>query len=175
MPVTHISDEQIQDYLDHREVKRDVPLVRHIRQCPDCRARLHQYRMLYRGLKAADEPCLSEDFAANTMRTIRSLPIESPAGNRIGWLQGICVVTPIAAAVIYFFGTSWITTLLGTLTRVSTWQSQFEVFDIVVKGIRSLQDGATIVAAAAVILAGVAVLDKALAKAKLRKISPLSL
>ncbi len=174
MSVAHISDEQIQEYLDNRDSKRDIVLIRHIRQCGECRAKLHHYRLLYRGLVEADEVNLSSDFTARTMKAVRALPEPVEQGNRgIVW-AAIGAIAAMVVATVYFFGTSWIFDSTGALVEAAG-ESHFGLIDTVVQAIGRIQDGATILAAVAVILAITALLDKAIGKTKLKRISPLSL
>jgi anti-sigma factor RsiW len=174
MSVEHISDDKIQDYLDNRDSKRDISLIRHIRQCDECRAKLHHYRLLYHGLNRAEEVSLPQEFASRTMRAIRALPTPVEKRNWGGFLAGAATVAAMIAATFYFLGTAWIYSSAEAVQQVA-WHSHFSVIDLMLQGIRRLQDGATIVAAAAIILIGTALLDKAIGKTKFKRISPLSL
>ncbi|HKK20530.1 MAG TPA: hypothetical protein VJ983_03580 [candidate division Zixibacteria bacterium] len=174
MSVEHISDDQIQDYLDGRDSQRDIALIHHIRQCDECRAKLHHYKMLYRGLEQSTEIELSEKFTANTMKAIRVLP--EPVARR-SWgtlLAGVGALVAMIAATFYFMGTTWILNSAESVRQVAS-HSHAGLVDLLLQGIGRIQDGATILAAVAVILAATALLDKAIGKTKFKRISPLSL
>jgi len=89
----HLSDEQIQDYLDNRISDNSSSLTNHLSQCAQCRDQLTLYRELYLLLGKDAVPKLSLDFAD---RVVAQLPA---AGSRrwekleSGFIAAIILVT----------------------------------------------------------------------------------
>jgi anti-sigma factor RsiW len=69
----HISDEQIQAFLDGTTVESTV-LEAHLDACPRCRAAVEEYRHLFSALGAVPEPVLAPDFADRIMARLPELP-----------------------------------------------------------------------------------------------------
>jgi len=69
----HLTDEQIQDYLDENLSQEQKTIIeRHIQTCQKCQTELAQYRNLYTRLKSDVTFDLSPGFSIRVMKTIRA-------------------------------------------------------------------------------------------------------
>ena len=66
MPLRHLTDDRLQEYLDRNTAKQDMELIVHLRTCDQCRRKLETYQFLYGELRHLPEPDLPPDFAAST-------------------------------------------------------------------------------------------------------------
>jgi len=76
--VKHLTDIEIQDYLDDSisaQIKKNND---HLENCEICRNRLEQYRILYGELKADSVPELSPNFVSAVMTEIKALGSAEP-------------------------------------------------------------------------------------------------
>lgn len=101
--MNHLTDEQLQDYLDGNTDKNSTVNV-HLDSCPQCQKALHDYRALFTGLDTEPAFPLSADFADSVMDRlpdIEFVPAEetSPVHDRIVLFAGIALML---AAGIYF-------------------------------------------------------------------------
>ncbi len=73
MATAHLTDQQIQDYLDENLTQEQASMFRgHLQSCKECRIELAQYRALYSELQAEVAFKLSPDFPASVMKFIRT-------------------------------------------------------------------------------------------------------
>lgn len=72
----HLTDEQIQGYLDNQDSFDNTYILEHLRTCTSCQEILEEYRELYTALNTDPYPALSNDFSAQIVSTI-SNPEES--------------------------------------------------------------------------------------------------
>jgi len=68
MAVRHLSDSEIQDYLDGNISDREI--LSHLNQCRRCQSRVNQYRSLFAGLAKDRIPPLPSGFSAKVMNKI---------------------------------------------------------------------------------------------------------
>jgi hypothetical protein len=101
MPVTHLTDEEIQDYLDgNLSHQSKVFLEAHLETCELCQATLKQYQSLYVGLKQDQEFDLPKTFAKSVLT---KLPIAEKTKSRFDYFDillgilGIFIATLIAS------------------------------------------------------------------------------
>jgi len=76
MALEHLTDEQLQDYLDQNPVADLAGLEAHLEQCPNCRRQLEQYRAMSRALAEDTDFDLPSDFAANVIGTLQEVGAE---------------------------------------------------------------------------------------------------
>ena len=69
----HLSDEQIQAFLDGTAVE-PAAFEAHLDACPRCRAAVEEYRHLFSALGAVPEPVLAPEFADSVMARLPELP-----------------------------------------------------------------------------------------------------
>ena len=76
MAVKHLTDAEIQDYLDGNLKQEHVFIVtQHLEACELCQKELHQYKILYSELKSDIDINLSPNFANTVSAKLRK---ESP-------------------------------------------------------------------------------------------------
>jgi len=66
----HLSDEQIQQYLDDRDRNNGLDIEEHLKSCPDCQKNFDQYKGLYSSLQIDTVPKLSPNFAHNVVSSL---------------------------------------------------------------------------------------------------------
>ncbi|OGC79676.1 MAG: hypothetical protein A2145_04490 [candidate division Zixibacteria bacterium RBG_16_40_9] len=102
MAVKHLSEDQIQDFLDGNSPTSKNLVERHIRACPACKKIYGHYQNLFVGLKQDPGFQLSPDFASSV---ISRLPQAAQAKVRFQLSDIFIGITGIAAligALIYF-------------------------------------------------------------------------
>lgn len=97
MQLKHLTDEEIQDYLDGN-VSRETTLQvkEHVQVCRRCREALKHYRSLYVGLEDDAGFELSKGFAGTV---IRRLPAEAEAESHFGTLNVLLMVLGVAVSL----------------------------------------------------------------------------
>jgi hypothetical protein len=71
MDLNHLSDEQIQDYLDNPETGNRSGIEIHLHGCSLCRQNLELYRQMYGRLQQDTVPQLSINFSRQVMTRIK--------------------------------------------------------------------------------------------------------
>jgi len=85
MSLKHLTDDEIQDYLDGNLSRQDALLIeRHLEICPLCQEALTQYQGLYVGLKNDKGFDLSKNFAKSV---IKRLPAEGETESHFNYLN----------------------------------------------------------------------------------------
>jgi len=74
----HLTDEEIQAYLDGIKSGRAEIKPSHLDSCHHCRERLRQFEILYERLAIDETPALSGDFARQVARQARKSPVAAP-------------------------------------------------------------------------------------------------
>ncbi|MGB2982199.1 MAG: zf-HC2 domain-containing protein, partial [Candidatus Zixiibacteriota bacterium] len=71
MSLKHLTDEEIQNYLDGN-LSRDIALLteRHLETCPLCREAVKQYQGVYAGLDKEEGFELSKGFAKSVVKML---------------------------------------------------------------------------------------------------------
>ncbi|MCK4403570.1 MAG: hypothetical protein KAW02_00645 [candidate division Zixibacteria bacterium] len=103
MPLKHLTDEEIQDYLDGNLSQQKTLLAeRHLETCPLCQETLKQYQSLYVGLKNDKGFDLSKSFAKSV---IKRLPAEGEAESRFNFVNIFLTILGIiitAGVTLYY-------------------------------------------------------------------------
>ncbi|KPJ59365.1 MAG: hypothetical protein AMJ46_11560 [Latescibacteria bacterium DG_63] len=96
--MNHLSDEDIQAYLEGEAVAKKARVENHLRECPACRRVFEEYRNLYDAL--ADEECFAPamDLAEQTLRKLRIAEKDKPLREYLDTVVGALGIT-IALAV----------------------------------------------------------------------------
>ncbi|MDZ7331404.1 MAG: zf-HC2 domain-containing protein [candidate division KSB1 bacterium] len=72
MTSDHLTDQQLQEYLDGvLEPQQVLGIEKHLRHCDVCQAELQQYQFLYSELQAAPPAILAPDFSVAVIKIIR--------------------------------------------------------------------------------------------------------
>jgi hypothetical protein len=97
MQLKHLSDEEIQDYLDGN-LSQEIALLaqQHLQVCQRCREALKQYESLYVELKEDKGFELSKGFPK---AVLRRLPAEGEAESRFGFVNTLLVILGIIISV----------------------------------------------------------------------------
>jgi hypothetical protein len=83
MAVNHLSENQIQEYLDNTLVSGKQDIITHLDNCPLCRNRVQEYEALFLQIKEAEPEFLPADFASKVMTAIETE--SSVTGQRSIW------------------------------------------------------------------------------------------
>jgi len=95
MELRHLTDEEIQDYLDGNIPEGDKYVQEHLRRCERCRNALQEYKSLYFGLKNDQ----GFDLAASFPQAVLSkLPKEQTARSRFRYFEFFLIIIGIAVA-----------------------------------------------------------------------------
>ncbi len=112
----HVTEEQIQEFVDGTLADETVELRQHLSACEDCRAQVAAYRVL--SAQLADDAGfeLSPNFAAKVMEHVAPVPPER---------SNVPLIAAIAAAAVVVFGAAMIFLDLGflrsPLNELQTW------------------------------------------------------
>jgi predicted anti-sigma-YlaC factor YlaD len=103
MPVTHLTDEEIQDYLDgNLSHQSRIFLEAHLKTCESCQVALKQYQSLYVGLKQDQVFDLPKTFAKSV---VAKLPMAEKAKSGFNYsdiLLGILAILITAFTSLYY-------------------------------------------------------------------------
>ena len=69
MGIEHVSDKQVQDYLEDRN-QLNPEMVEHIKSCDVCQNNIQIYQKVFQGLNVAETPTLSKYFARDIIRRV---------------------------------------------------------------------------------------------------------
>jgi hypothetical protein len=97
MQLKHLTDEEIQEYLDGN-LSGDVALLiqEHIQACPLCREAVKQYQSVYVGLEDEKGFELPRGFAKSV---VNKLPAEAEAKSRFGIINILLVALGVAISL----------------------------------------------------------------------------
>jgi len=104
----HLTEEQIQEYLDGSGNQDNKALATHLYLCAECRKLYEEYQRLYLGLAKTEIPELSPGFSGRVMAGIES---ESPEPERRSlWVPIFALANIVAglAAILYFVDFSFL-------------------------------------------------------------------
>lgn len=156
MAMTHLNDEQLQEFLDGGRQAPGERLAQHLDGCPECRLKVAEYRAMYRQLTDDTGFDLPADFAASVMRRVELAPRRNP------WLW---VVYPAAAMVAVVAALYFFVDLSGTFGRLGqTISSITGMENAVVNSLNGFLEGLnlkpSLVLAAGGMLAAFALLER---------------
>ena len=96
----HLTDDQIQGYLDGALDKERDTVAAHLQTCPVCRKALIQYETLYQDLKDDTEFDLPADFASNVIAGMQEQSVSSKFLSSVwAYVAGLLIT---AAGICYF-------------------------------------------------------------------------
>jgi len=136
--VKHLTDDEIQGYLDGDLPGRRKECAAHLEICPDCRLRLDQYRAIAAELKIDRIPALSPNFTASVMAGIGPEKPVTIFPKATVWLSYAALFIFGIAVSIYFMGTSAVKQMVLALAPsnmtepsfISTYKSYLAGLDI---------------------------------------------
>lgn len=173
MSIDHLSDEQIQQYLDSGPSAFGDSAEKHLEGCHRCQATLKEYQVLYNRLGRETETLLSPNFTSDTMAKIEALAV--PAA-RLGRPMFYYVVLGVVSCLLAIWYTIDLKAALNAVGSFLLGQNVIE--STVGSSLKTVSsqfgDNIGIIIFAALILIGVALTDKLLFRQKLRKVYFLS-
>ena len=92
MPIEHLTDEDIQRYLDGTISAENDEIRRHLEICQTCQDALEMYQQVYTGLTDDRDLLLPGDFA-------RRVTKELATQERVGWSPGIAGIAAAGAGL----------------------------------------------------------------------------
>jgi hypothetical protein len=97
MQLKHLTDDDIQEYLDgNLSEEKTLSIQNHLKTCPTCRDALKQYQDLYVGLQDDKKFELSRGFAKSVLK---KLPAESEARSKHSLVNILLAVVGIIVTV----------------------------------------------------------------------------
>ncbi len=168
MSVEHLSEIQIQQYLDRGPESLSESKLEHLQSCEMCRGILADYKRLYSQLKVDDEISLSKDFAARTMQKIRGLENPSAAVSPSVILYSLLGLVSCVLAIWYFVDVKALLKGLGNIS-IGNPLPDASAFSGITNWLLGFGDSLYLMIFAVMILAGVGLIDRLLAKHKLDK------
>jgi len=105
----HLTDEQIQDFVDGNIGSDFAAIAGHIEECARCRVAVDQYKALSAGLSVDTGPTLSADFAARVAARLHAAP---------DWTLALVAasIAAVAAVLVVVFGFEPILEFAGNLS-----------------------------------------------------------
>lgn len=100
----HVTDFEIQEYLDGNTEALHPEFVQHLDTCAECRQRAASYQQLYSGLKSEQELTLPANFAERVLSQIQPAPHQEKTFN---WQLFLLIFTGLVAGLgisIHFIG-----------------------------------------------------------------------
>jgi hypothetical protein len=133
MSLRHLTDEEIQEYLDGNLSPRDALLAeKHIESCTFCQECFNRYQSLYAGLKREEGFELSKDFAKSV---VSRLPEEAKVKSHFNYANIFWTILGIIITVGITFYYVDLKPLLGIISHA--FSSQFEFGSILVSSMKS--------------------------------------
>ena len=126
--MNHLTDEQLQDYLDGNIGQTD-PAALHMDSCPVCRRALEQYKALYAGLESEPDFCLSADFADTVMANLPAedviiIPTRHPIRIRESSIAFVVLAAMVATGIWFLNPVALFQSLSGWFHSSSAGASQ---------------------------------------------------
>ena len=107
MPVTHLTDEEIQDYLDgNLSHQGRIFAEAHLETCESCKVAVKQYQSLYVGLKQDRGFDLPRTFAKSVVAKLPLTPKTKSGFDYSDILLGILAILITAFASLYYLNLS---------------------------------------------------------------------
>jgi len=100
--VNHLTDDQIQEYLDNIDVRENQAIEVHLSECHNCRERLENYRSLYDGLKLDPVPPLPAGFAREMAKAVAGQAEVNSSRRAWQWILAVAGGIFSMAALVYY-------------------------------------------------------------------------
>jgi anti-sigma factor RsiW len=156
MTTRHLTDAQIQDWLDGNLSAKST-VAEHLERCPRCQEEVAAYRTLFRELKHPVEFSLSPDFATNVTQQIQAGEYRFSSQ----WWSGILITGGFLLAIainVYYLGAG---TILAGLNRIKdTFVNFLLAFETVKNAAVALNLNQSLIFVAALVLIFIFLLDR---------------
>ncbi len=172
MSVEHLSDEQIQNLVENKEI--NIEAENHINSCSECRKSYDFYQMIYSNITDVEDPVIGVDFNAKTMLKIKDVEIIEEKGRFETFIYILAGIAACTAALIYGSGYKAIVDNMFSISIVDAI-ANWTVIQTLQKLVGQYDNLFTILLFAGITILFVAILDKYLSKLKIGKTSLLSI
>jgi predicted anti-sigma-YlaC factor YlaD len=162
MPVTHLTDEEIQDYLDGNLSHQGKVFAKaHLESCESCQATVKQYQTLYVGLKKDQGFDLPRTFAKSVVAKLPLAQKTKSGFNYSDILLGILAILITAFTSIYYLDLG---SLGKSLSQIPLPQFEFAswLFDAAKSLVAALQANLSLLIVGILVLLVTGALDRIL-------------
>ena len=170
MSIIHLSDSDIQEYLDRQSNKEKVES--HILSCQECAIVIAEYESLYADLAFDEPPQLSVDFVDKTMHVVRTETIIADS-NKGFYLYSLVSVICAFVFMKYYAGYDF-SVFKFELPTMRNIVADWNIFDTVITFYQASTSTVNVLLFACAILLLVALADSVLSRIKQHKISSFS-
>ncbi len=170
MSIIHLSDSDIQEYLDRQTNKEKVES--HILSCQECAIAIAEYESLYATLAVDDTPKLSANFIDTTMHVVRqeTMLAESSKGFYLySFMSMVCAIVFMKYYVGYDFSA-----FKFELPTMNNFMADWTIFDAAATLYQTSTSTVNILLFAGLILLIVALADSVISRKTLHKVSSFS-
>ena len=122
MALRHLTDEEIQNYLDGNTSQQDIIVEDHLGTCGYCQNILKQYQSLYVGLKDDQSFKLSSSFAKSIISKLWAEPLVKPRFNYSDILLMVAGIIIALGTTLYYVD---LKPLVEIMTNISLPQVEF--------------------------------------------------
>ncbi len=161
MAVKHLSEEQIQDFLDGNRSASEKGLKKHLESCAVCKKTLAQYQNLYLGLKQEPEFQLPSNFAHTVISRLPQMEKALARFQVSDIFIGITGVAALIGALIYFIDIKIFADLIAKISSLGS----------VAKNLTALNGGLMVLGLAGLTLLFTATLDWLLVTPRPKKLA----
>ena len=121
----HLSEKDIQGYLDREESCNFESIESHLAGCEKCRMLLVQYKAIYSGLKDDNWFSLPDDFAVKVAERIESEAVDEKRSRVVYFVIGFVLSILSVFSIHYFLGWEWLGNIYSKIasTDLNFWNS----------------------------------------------------
>lgn len=171
MSIIHLSDSDIQEYLDTKTNKEKVES--HILGCEECAILIAEYESFYKELSIDETPQLSVDFVSDTMAAVREETIEVES-NKGFYLYSLASLVCAFFLMKYYVGVDF-SFLKFELPQINSIFADWSIFGTVAQYYQTSTNTFNMLLFAGFILLFFALVDSVLSRRNFRKISCFSI
>ena len=171
MSIIHLSDADIQEYLDTNSNK--VKVESHIMACEECAILVAEYQSFYTTLSQEQQPELSANFMANTMHAVHEEAVRLEKNGGF-YLYSFFSLVSAFLFLKYYAGISFEFFTFKMPHFVSAFTNWSLLHDVSTY-YRSSSETVNMVLVAGIVLLTVALADKIISRVSSKQISSLSL
>ena len=171
MSIIHLTDNDIQEYLDTKRNKEQVE--GHILGCQECAVLLAEYEDFYTALASEETPQLSEDFVMQTMSSVKNETIALENNNGF-YLYSLASLLISYLLVRYYVGYDF-TAFNFKLPEIHNFFADWTLFSAIAQHYQASATSFNFLLFAGFILLFFAVVDSVLSKKHNGKVSSFSI
>ena len=167
MSLIHLSDNDIQEYLDTQNNKNKVES--HINGCAECAILLAEYQSFYSTLSQDQQPQLSKDFIANTMHAVQEEAVRME-NNKGFYLYSFVSMISAFLFLKYYVGISF-EFMKFEIPSFATMITKWSLIHTASSYYHSSTETVNIVLLAGVVMLTVALADKIMSRKDAQRVS----